>query len=114
MTMTVLRTLLFLALGADIASTPLVLGLQLPYSRLAENEADAIGLQLMARACFDPSHGPKAMERLSAGNSIPEYLSTHPHSATRSKQLRNQLPDAYEVFEARCFNSRNFFGQILK
>jgi len=103
MTFTVVRVLAAMALGADLVSAPLVLGLQLPYSRQCENEADAIGLQLMARACFDPRHGPRAMSRLSGGgHSAPEFLSTHPHSETRVANLKKELPKASEVYESRC------------
>ncbi|QDZ19724.1 metallopeptidase [Chloropicon primus] len=103
MTSTVLAALASLALGADFVSTPLILGLQLPYSRQCENEADAIGLQLMARACFAPQNGPKAMSRLSGeGNAMPEFLSTHPHSETRVSNLKKELGKASEVYESKC------------
>ena len=115
MTTTVLRVMVTLALGADIVSTPLLLGLKLPYSRKCENEADAIGLQLLARSCFDPRHGPKAMSRLSGGAgaaAMPEYLSTHPHSATRVANLKKELPGASEVYEARCLMGGTFRDQM--
>jgi predicted Zn-dependent protease len=113
MTIPVLRFVLFSILGADFAGVPLQLGLELPYSRICENEADEIGLQLMARACFDPRAGPKALGRLSAGNTIPEYLSTHPHSDTRVSKLKSQLPKAIEEYESRCHATRSFFSQSL-
>jgi Zn-dependent protease with chaperone function len=47
-------------LGLDIGLSRLAaaLLLSLPNSRKVETEADEIGLQLMSRACFDPSKAP--------------------------------------------------------
>jgi len=114
MTITMFRSALFLALGMDIAAGPLMLGLQLPYSRTCENEADTLGLQLMAKACFDPRSGPKAMSRLSSGHAsaMPEFLSTHPSSATRVAKLEKQLPEALAVYEGGCHTAGRFFSSF--
>ncbi len=114
MTMSVFRSALYLALGMDLAGGPLLLGFQLPYSRTCENEADTLGLQLMAKACFDPRSGPKAMSRLSlgSGNAMPEFLSTHPNSATRVAKLERQLPEALAVYEGGCHNTGKFFSSF--
>ncbi len=37
-----------------------------PPPRLAEHEADVIGLRLMARACFDPSSAPLMLAKLNS------------------------------------------------
>lgn len=64
----------------------------LPNSRSHELEADAGGLQLMARAGYNPCEAIdfwRNMERASAGGSRPpEFLSTHPDPGNRIAQLR--------------------------
>jgi len=68
------------------------LGLKLPMSRGMEREADWIGMELMARACFNihaASILHKEFERFllseNADDVIGEYFSTHPRSAERAK-----------------------------
>ena len=66
----------------------------LPRSRLQESEADRIGLELMARAGYDP-HGAidlwrKMTEAEHSGS--PAWLSTHPTSNSRLSDLQALLP----------------------
>lgn len=65
------------------------LGVLLPYSRSHESEADQIGLQLMATAGFDPADAVALWRNMAAagGGGMPEFLSTHPSSASRIEQL---------------------------
>lgn len=78
-------------------------GLNLPWSREQESEADRIGLIYMARAGYDPRAAVGFWERMekAAGNQQrpPEYLSTHPESATRIAQIKGWLPEALEEYE---------------
>jgi predicted Zn-dependent protease len=70
-------------------------GITLPFSRTHESEADLIGLDLMAKAGFDPKESVTLWQNMSqAGTSPPEFLSTHPSNATRIKQLQNRIPPA--------------------
>lgn len=72
-------------------------GAILPYSRKHESEADVIGLELMAKAGYDPTEAPQFWERFSAaknGAGGPEWLSTHPSDARRASDLRENLPKA--------------------
>ena len=80
-----------LAYGAGTA-----LGGTLPFSRQHENEADYYGLILMTIAGYDPAEAAAFWDRMNAlgGASIPQFLSTHPSSANRSRQLRNWIPEA--------------------
>nr|VFK15426.1 MAG: Peptidase family M48 [Candidatus Kentron sp. LPFa]VFK31356.1 MAG: Peptidase family M48 [Candidatus Kentron sp. LPFa] len=69
-------------------------GILRPYSREHESEADRIGLDLMARAGFDPKQSVtlwRNMAKLSGG-APPEFLSTHPSSKTRIRDLRKAIP----------------------
>jgi predicted Zn-dependent protease len=74
-------------------------GVILPFSRTHESEADLIGLDLMAESGFDPKESVKLWENMSkAGGQPPEFLSTHPSSATRIKDLNARMPRALEAY----------------
>jgi predicted Zn-dependent protease len=71
-------------------------GVLLPFSRSHESEADEIGLDLMARAGFDPAQSVTLWENMSAagGQQPPEWMSTHPSHDTRISALRAGVPEA--------------------
>lgn len=79
------------------------LGVQLPYSRKHESEADRIGLILMAKAGYDPRTAVdfwRRMAEASRGQSQPELLSTHPSDETRIKRIQEEyLPEAMEYYK---------------
>ncbi|MDC8832605.1 M48 family metallopeptidase [Alteromonas gilva] len=78
-------------------------GVQLPFSRAHESEADLIGLQLMAMAGFDPRQSVdlwQNMEAASDGNRPPELLSTHPAPQSRIKKLQANMPAAMTDYNA--------------
>jgi len=78
------------------------LGIQLPFDRGQESEADEIGLLYMARAGYDPAESIefwKRMAALSQGNTTPEFLSTHPSHESRVENLKKWLPRAKEEYE---------------
>ncbi|MEM6718142.1 MAG: M48 family metallopeptidase [Bacteroidota bacterium] len=80
-----------------------VLGM-LPFSRKHENEADKIGIYLMAIAGYNPDEAAELWKRMgakSAGKAPPEFLSTHPSSETRVQNLLAEAQRAKE--EARKF-----------
>ncbi len=82
-------------------------GLILPYSRAHESEADLIGLDLMARAGFDPREAVllwRNMEKnASEEGAGPEFLSTHPTYRTRTQDLDRRMPRALHLYhEARA------------
>lgn len=79
-------------------------GYVLPFSRRHESEADEIGMDLMAKAGFDPREAPKLWENMQAlgGGGGPEFLSTHPAPSTRIRDLTNQLPEVMPDYESRA------------
>ena len=86
---------------ADAASLGAELGLNKPYDRKSEMDADLKGLTYMARAGFDPRETVdlwRAMEKLNK-DAIPEFLSTHPSNDNRSARLIEALPEAIVEYE---------------
>jgi predicted Zn-dependent protease len=76
-------------------------GVQLPFGRTHESEADRIGLDLMAKAGFDPQQSINLwqnMAKASGDNRQPELLSTHPLPATRIENLAQNMPKALENY----------------
>ncbi len=69
-------------------------GVLLPYGRTQESEADIVGLELMAKAGFNPSESIslwRNMAAASGGSRPPELLSTHPSHDTRIRDLANEI-----------------------
>jgi len=79
-------------------------GFALPFSRKHESEADEIGLYLVARACYDPREAPRLWERMgaNAGQTPPEFQSTHPSPETRVADFQRLMPRAIEIYNANC------------
>ncbi len=77
-------------------------GVQLPYSREHESEADRLGLIFMAKAGYDPREAPKFWQRMQqkeGGAQQPEFLSTHPHPDTRIRKLNQHMDEAVKVYQ---------------
>lgn len=74
----------------------------LPGSREKESEADRIGLELMARAGYDPQGAVTLWRKIAARQrrKKPEFLSTHPSPATRIQELRALLVTVWPLYEA--------------
>lgn len=78
-------------------------GIVMPYGRAQETEADVLGLDLMARAGFDPRQAPELWRNMAGASgraSGPEFLSTHPAGNTRIATLESRMPAALRHFEA--------------
>lgn len=73
------------------------------FSRTDESEADRIGLELAARAGYDPRAGITLWQKMTSANKggkPPEFLSSHPADASRVKQIQNLLPSVMPLYHA--------------
>lgn len=91
--------------GAAMASAAVAakLALDLPNSRTAETEADRIGIELAARAGYDPRAAVTLWQKMAAvggGKAPPAFLSTHPSDAQRQQRLRNLAPKMMPYYQA--------------
>ncbi|MBK5914208.1 M48 family metallopeptidase [Rhodocyclus purpureus] len=73
----------------------------LKFSRDDESEADLVGLDLVARAGFDPRAGVSLWQKMSAANrgGPPAWLSTHPAGKDRIKEIERHLPDVMPLYQ---------------
>jgi predicted Zn-dependent protease len=74
-------------------------GVLMPYSRIQESEADILGLDLMARAGFDPRQSTRLWVNMgrAGGGQPPEFLSTHPSHSSRISDLNAHMPVALQL-----------------
>ncbi len=75
--------------------------LSMKFSRDDESEADIAGLDLAARAGFDPRAGVSLWQKMTAANSRAplEFLSTHPAGENRIREIERQLPAVMPLYE---------------
>lgn len=81
----------------------------LPNSRSMELESDIIGLELMARAGYDPRNASsvwKKMQQVSGGGQGASFLSTHPAGAERIAELNAYVPKVLPLYEAALQSKR--------
>ena len=88
-----------IAAGAAAAQV----AVNLPNSRQAESEADRIGIELAARAGYDPQAAVTLWQKMAAvggGKGPPQFLSTHPSDATRQQALAKLVPQMMPYYQA--------------
>jgi predicted Zn-dependent protease len=75
--------------------------LTLKFGREDESEADLVGMELAARAGFDPRAGVTLWGKMSAANkgAPPQWLSTHPSGSTRIADIEANLPRVMPLYE---------------
>jgi Zn-dependent protease with chaperone function len=78
-------------IGTGLAQIVADVTISLPNSREFEREADRIGVELAARAGYDPRAAVTLWQKMAAsgGGGPPQFLSTHPSSANRIQDLQN-------------------------
>jgi predicted Zn-dependent protease len=92
-----------LGLG-DVGQTVTRYGAQLltlKFSREDESEADLVGMELAAKAGFNPRAGVTLWKKMDASNNgaPPEWLSTHPSGNARIAQIEANLPQVLPFYE---------------
>ncbi|WP_370654387.1 M48 family metallopeptidase [Rhodoferax sp.] len=100
-------------IGANLLSNVLGLGqlgqtvtsygaqlLTLQFSRSDESEADLVGMELAARAGFDPRAGVTLWQKMAAASkgAPPQWLSTHPSGNTRIADIQANLPKVLPLY----------------
>jgi predicted Zn-dependent protease len=75
--------------------------LTLEFSREDESEADLVGMELAARAGYDPRAGVTLWQKMGAANkgAPPQWLSTHPSGKTRIADIEVNLPKVMPLYE---------------
>ena len=86
----------------DMAGMVANLTYNLPNSRLHETEADRMGVELAARAGFDPRAAVSLWQKMArvSGGGPPQWISTHPSSETRIRDLQDYSGRVMPLFEA--------------
>lgn len=76
-------------------------GVLLPFSRTQEKSADEIGMDLMAKAGYDPAEAVKVWDRMAAQEqgAPPEILSTHPATKNRIADLQSLIPKMEQLYQ---------------
>jgi predicted Zn-dependent protease len=86
--------------GAALAAA---LAVQMPNSRTAESEADRIGIELAAKAGYDPHAAVTLWQKMSkvGGSRPPEFLSTHPSPEHREQKLASLIPQMMPYYKQK-------------
>jgi Zn-dependent protease with chaperone function len=73
----------------------------LGFSRGDESEADLVGMDIAARAGYDPRAGISLWQKMSEASKgePPQFLSTHPSHASRIDNIRGALPKVMPLYE---------------
>ena len=90
-------------MGQGIANTVADVTFNLPNSRTHETEADRMGVELAARAGFDPKAAVTLWEKMakqSSGGQPPKWLSTHPPHEDRINDLRKYAEKVAPLYAA--------------
>ena len=116
-------------IGAGLLSTLLGLGslgdaalsmggqlLTLQFSRDDETEADIVGMDLAARAGYDPAAGVTLWQKMMAASqgAPPQFLSTHPAGETRIGDIRAKLPKVQPLYAQAPKPARRFAPPPVK
>lgn len=84
--------------------------LTLKFSREDETEADIVGLDIAARAGYDPGAGVTLWEKMMSANkgAPPQFMSTHPAGETRIRDIQAKLPKVQPIYASAAKPDRHF------
>jgi predicted Zn-dependent protease len=84
--------------------------LTLRFGREDESEADLVGMELAARAGYDPHAGVTLWQKMLGANknAPPQFMSTHPSSSTRISDIERSLPKVTGLYARADRPARRF------
>ena len=87
--------------GVQLGQAAMTYLVTLPNSRQHETEADQMGLELMARAGYNPEAAVNVWRKMQSveGSGVPQFLSTHPSHATRIQDLQKLMPVVMPLYQ---------------
>ena len=85
-----------------LAAAAAQVAVELPNSRTSEEEADRIGIELAAKAGFDPRAAETLWQKMAkvGGGAPPQWLSTHPSDAARQGRLAKMAPKMMPYYQS--------------
>jgi predicted Zn-dependent protease len=85
----------------DMARLVKQVTLSLPYGRVYESEADRMGVELAARAGYDPRATISLWQKMAraGGDREPEWLTMHPSDASRIRELETYSARGMPLYE---------------
>lgn len=88
--------------NASLAQTVADVTISLPHSRTQETEADRIGVELAARAGYDPHAAVSLWQKMDklGGSQPPQFLSTHPSNASRIADVTTDADKVMPLYQA--------------
>jgi len=90
--------------------------LTLKFGRQDESEADLVGMELAARAGYNPRAGVTLWQKMAEASkgAPPQFLSTHPSSSTRIQEIEANLPKVTPLFARAARPPRQFGPPALR
>lgn len=87
--------------GMAAAQAAAAVAITLPNSRASETEADRIGIELAARAGYDPRAAATLWQKMAkaGGSGPPQFLSTHPAPGNRQATLSALVPQMLPYYQ---------------